>query len=64
MRDKTRAGNLTLELALEPRRMRMITEVGAERNTMTIIMTPGEFVDMARAIAQGGGRVEASRPAT
>ena len=44
--------------------MRMITEVGAERNTMTIIMTPGEFVDMARAIAQGGGRVEASRPAT
>ena len=36
---------------LELRRMQMITEVGAEQNTMTIIMMPSEFVDMARAIA-------------
>jgi regulator of protease activity HflC (stomatin/prohibitin superfamily) len=35
---------------LELRRMQMITEVGAEQNTMTIIMMPSEFVDMARAI--------------
>jgi regulator of protease activity HflC (stomatin/prohibitin superfamily) len=36
---------------LELRRMQMITEVGAEQNTMTIIMMPSEFVEMARAIA-------------
>jgi len=39
---------------LELRRMQMITEVGAEQNTMTIIMMPSEFVEMARAIAGGG----------
>jgi hypothetical protein len=33
---------------LELRRMQMITEVGAEQNTMTIIMMPSEFVEMAR----------------
>ncbi len=37
--------------ALELRRMQMIQEVGAEQNTMTIIMMPSEFVDMARAVA-------------
>jgi regulator of protease activity HflC (stomatin/prohibitin superfamily) len=36
---------------LELRRMQMITEVGAEQNTMTIIMMPSEFVAMARGIA-------------
>ena len=36
---------------LELRRMQMITEVGAEQNTMTIIMMPSEFVSMARNIA-------------
>jgi regulator of protease activity HflC (stomatin/prohibitin superfamily) len=35
---------------LELRRMQMITEVGAEQNTMTIVMMPSEFVEMARAI--------------
>ncbi len=38
--------------ALELRRMQMIAEVGAEQNTMTIIMMPTEFVDMARGIAK------------
>ena len=37
---------------LELRRMQMITEVGAEQNTMTIIMMPSEFVGMARGIAE------------
>jgi regulator of protease activity HflC (stomatin/prohibitin superfamily) len=37
---------------LELRRMQMITEVGAEQNTMTIIMMPSEFVAAARGIAQ------------
>jgi regulator of protease activity HflC (stomatin/prohibitin superfamily) len=36
---------------LELRRMQMITEVGAEQNTMTIVMMPSEFVSMARGIA-------------
>ena len=35
---------------LELRRMQMITEVGAEQNTMTIVMMPSEFVAMARSI--------------
>ena len=37
---------------LELRRMQMITEVGAEQNTMTIIMMPSEFVEMARSFAE------------
>jgi regulator of protease activity HflC (stomatin/prohibitin superfamily) len=37
---------------LELRRMQMITEVGAEQNTMTIVMMPSEFVSMARSIAE------------
>jgi regulator of protease activity HflC (stomatin/prohibitin superfamily) len=36
---------------LELRRMQMITEVGAEQNSMTIVMMPSEFVSMAGAIA-------------
>jgi regulator of protease activity HflC (stomatin/prohibitin superfamily) len=37
---------------LELRRMQMITEVGAEQNTMTIIMMPSEFVTMAGALGK------------
>jgi regulator of protease activity HflC (stomatin/prohibitin superfamily) len=37
---------------LELRRMQMITEVGAEQNTMTLVMMPSEFVSMARGIAE------------
>lgn len=43
---------------LELRRMQMITEVGAEQNTMTIIMMPSEFVDMARAFAERGAKTD------
>lgn len=38
-------------LALELRRMQMITEVGAEQNTSTIIMMPSEFVTLAESVA-------------
>jgi len=41
---------------LELRRMQMITEVGAEQNTTTIIMMPSEFVSMAGAIAEWAKR--------
>ena len=37
---------------LELRRMQMITEVGAEQNSMTVVMMPSEFVSMARAISE------------
>jgi regulator of protease activity HflC (stomatin/prohibitin superfamily) len=43
--------------ALELRRMQMITEVGAEQNTMTIVMMPSEFVAMARGIADAAKSV-------
>ena len=46
--------------ALELRRMQMIQEVGAEQNTMTIIMMPSEFTDLARTLA--GNRSDAPRP--
>jgi regulator of protease activity HflC (stomatin/prohibitin superfamily) len=36
---------------LELRRMQMITEVGAEQNTTTIVMMPSEFVTVAQAVA-------------
>ncbi|MEA5098652.1 MAG: hypothetical protein VB032_08975 [Burkholderiaceae bacterium] len=36
---------------LELRRMQMVTEVGAEQNTTTIVMMPSEFVSMAKGIA-------------
>jgi regulator of protease activity HflC (stomatin/prohibitin superfamily) len=38
--------------ALGLRRMQMITEVGANQNTMTIVMMPSEFVAMARSICE------------
>jgi regulator of protease activity HflC (stomatin/prohibitin superfamily) len=37
--------------SLELRRMQMLTEVGAEQNTMTIVMMPSEFVNLAGALA-------------
>jgi regulator of protease activity HflC (stomatin/prohibitin superfamily) len=39
-------------LGLELRRMQMITEVGSEQNTTTIIMMPSEFVTMAEGLAK------------
>lgn len=38
-------------LALELRRMQMITEVGAEQDTTTIVMMPSEFVTLADSMA-------------
>jgi regulator of protease activity HflC (stomatin/prohibitin superfamily) len=38
-------------LSLELRRMQMVSEVGAEHNTTTIILMPSEFVTMAKGIA-------------
>jgi regulator of protease activity HflC (stomatin/prohibitin superfamily) len=38
--------------ALELRRMQMITEVGVEHNTTTIVLMPSDFVTMAKGITQ------------
>jgi len=38
-------------VALELRRMQMVTEIGAEHNSTTVIMLPSEFVTAARAVA-------------
>jgi regulator of protease activity HflC (stomatin/prohibitin superfamily) len=45
--------------ALELRRMQMITEVGAEQNTMTIVMMPSEFVALARGLTDLSAKVAA-----
>ncbi len=47
------AADLIMEnpISLELRRMQMVTEVGAEQNTTTIILMPSEFVSMAGSIA-------------
>jgi len=44
-------------MAIELRRMQMLTEVGAEQNTMTIVMMPAEFVSAADAVVRLAGRV-------
>jgi hypothetical protein len=44
---------------LELRRMQMITEVGAEQNTMTIVMMPSEFVALARGLTDLSAKVAA-----
>jgi regulator of protease activity HflC (stomatin/prohibitin superfamily) len=38
--------------ALELRRMQMISEVGAEQNTTTIILIPSDFVQLARGVTK------------
>ena len=40
-------------MALELRRMQMLTEIGAENSTTTIVMMPSEFVSAAKAYASG-----------
>jgi regulator of protease activity HflC (stomatin/prohibitin superfamily) len=55
-------------LALELRRMQMITEVGSEQNTTTIIMMPSEFVTLAESLGNAfkaqGASVAAKRSET
>jgi regulator of protease activity HflC (stomatin/prohibitin superfamily) len=43
-------------LSLELRRMQMISEVGAEQNSTTIVMMPSEFVNVAKAVGDYLGR--------
>ena len=43
----------TSPVALELRRLQMVSEVGAEHNTTTIVLLPSEFMAAANAIAHG-----------
>jgi regulator of protease activity HflC (stomatin/prohibitin superfamily) len=49
--------------ALELRRMQMLTEIGAEQNTMTVIMMPSEFVSAAGALTALANRAAQTPPA-
>jgi regulator of protease activity HflC (stomatin/prohibitin superfamily) len=39
-------------VALELRRMQMLTEIGAENNTTTLVMIPSDFINMAKQIGE------------
>ncbi len=43
----------TSPAALELRRLQMVSEVGVEHNTTTIVLLPSEFMAAASAIAHG-----------
>jgi regulator of protease activity HflC (stomatin/prohibitin superfamily) len=62
----TEAATLIAEhpLALELRRMQMITEVGAEQNTTTILMLPTEFVTAAEALGNAFAKQPRVQPAS
>lgn len=49
----TEAANMISKdpMALELRRMQMVTEVGAEQNTTTLLMMPSEFVNLAKSMS-------------
>lgn len=38
-------------VALELRRLQMLTEVGAENNTTTIVMLPSDFLNLAKKLS-------------
>lgn len=44
--------------ALELRRLQMLTEVGAENNTTTVVMLPSDFLNMARKFSEAPVQVE------
>jgi hypothetical protein len=37
--------------ALELRRLQMLTEIGAENNTTTLVMMPSDFMNLARNLS-------------
>jgi hypothetical protein len=39
-------------IALELRRLQMLSEIGIDNNTTTIVMVPSEFTNAARSLSQ------------
>ncbi|HTL88317.1 MAG TPA: slipin family protein [Leptolyngbya sp.] len=48
--------------ALELRRLQMLTEIGAENNTTTIIMMPSDFINAARRLAEPAANGNDAQP--
>jgi regulator of protease activity HflC (stomatin/prohibitin superfamily) len=48
-------------VALELRRMQMLTEIGAENNTTTLVMIPSDFINMAKTIADNATIITPNR---
>jgi len=48
--------------ALELRRLQMLTEIGAENNTTTIVMMPSDFINAARRLAEPSVNGKESQP--
>ncbi len=48
--------------ALELRRLQMLTEIGAENNTTTIIMMPSDFINAARRLAEPTANGKEAQP--
>jgi regulator of protease activity HflC (stomatin/prohibitin superfamily) len=51
-------------LALELRRMQMLTEIGAENNTTTVVMLPSDLITLARHWSAPADRPPTSQEAT
>jgi regulator of protease activity HflC (stomatin/prohibitin superfamily) len=49
--------------ALELRRMQMISEVGAENNSTTVLMIPSDFVSLAHTLNEYLGRQRTAKSA-
>jgi regulator of protease activity HflC (stomatin/prohibitin superfamily) len=49
-------------VALELRRLQMLTEIGAENNTTTILMMPSDFMNLAKRWAENGPQRSHSTP--
>jgi regulator of protease activity HflC (stomatin/prohibitin superfamily) len=45
-------------IALELRRLQMLSEIGIDNNTTTIVMVPSEFTSAARSLTKLAGQVE------
>ncbi|MBF2028461.1 MAG: slipin family protein [Oscillatoriales cyanobacterium C42_A2020_001] len=50
--------------ALELRRLQMLTEIGAENNTTTIIMMPSDFINVARRWAESQPTATQAQPSS
>ncbi|RSK29590.1 slipin family protein [Hymenobacter metallilatus] len=47
-------------MALELRRMQMLSEIGIDNNTTTVVLIPSEFTNLARGFAQAQGAASGS----
>lgn len=60
----SQAAKLIMEnpAALELRRLQMLTEIGAENNTTTLVMLPSDLITMAKKIGETGSQKDQGNP--